>query len=1135
MTRRFPITTLVLLASSCSAFARNVDFNTDIRPILSNKCYQCHGPDEAERKADLRLDTQAGSRIDLGGYAAITPGKPDDSELIFRVETDDTDEIMPPPKHGKPLSAGEIALLKTWIAEGGDYAQHWAYVKPVRPEAPGVSDPKWPKNDIDRFLRARLDSEGLKPMSEADRYALGRRLALDLTGLPPTIEEVDAFVNNASPTAYEVYVDALLAKPAFGEHWARMWMDLARYADSAGYADDPTRTIWAYRDWVIRAINANQPFDQFTIDQIAGDLVQNPTEDQLIATAFHRNTMTNSEGGTNDEEFRNVAVVDRVNTTMAVWMGTTAACAQCHTHKFDPITLEEYFQLFAFFNQTEDADLKDERPTIEIWSKEDEQKKADWTKQIEDLKGVLAKATPELAAAEDKWLTEIRQEPEWAALKPLSAKAETGKLSIEGERVVATGEKPEKDVYTVELEVPQGKLTGLRLDIPAEQTENFVITQVGAAFVPEGSSALNGRFVRVELPGAGKFLHLAEVEVFSGGANIGPQGKATQVSTDFGGPANLANDGNTDGDFQKKSVSHTAAGENPWWELDLGAVKPVERIALWNRTDGATAERIKGYKIQLLDEKRGVVWEDAPDAVPNPSAEFDTSGVRNLKFAAALADFSQAGFDPQQLLAAKLDPKKGWAIGGATGKPHDLTLIPGSPIEISAPGKLVLTLRLESEFAKHVLTHFQVSATTSAGASEWAKIPGDIRDLIRASELNEAQNAKLAEYYRSIAPLLKTERTELAKVEKQLAEIKPTTTVPVMRELPEDKSRKTHVQARGNFESLEQEVSAGTPAVFPPLREDLPKNRLALAHWLVDAENPLTARVVANRYWEAIFGAGIVSTPEEFGSQGELPFHPELLDWLATELVVMKWDTKKFLKLLVSTAAYRQSSEVNEQLLEIDPDNRLLARGPRFRLSAEMIRDQALFASGLLSDKMYGTPAQPPQPEMGLTAAFGSKTDWTTSMGEDKYRRGLYTAWRRSNPYPSMATFDAPNREVCAVNRSRTNTPLQALVTLNDPVYVEASQALARKMAEAGDTPEARVALGFRRCVSRPPSDAELAKLVDLHARAKARFAEQPEQAKLLAEDPLGPLPAGADAVELAAWTVVGNVLLNLDEIFMKR
>jgi hypothetical protein len=684
---------------------------------------------------------------------------------------------MPPRKTGKKLTPQEIDLLTRWVKQGAPYAAHWAYVKPVRPPLPRLRNPQvTARNPIDHFLLARLEAEGLKPAPEADRYALVRRVSLDLTGLPPTPEEADAFVNDRSPDAYEKLVDRLLNKPAYGEHWARMWLDLARYADSAGYADDPPRTIWAYRDYVIRSFNANKPFDQFTVEQFAGDLLPSPTEEQLIATAFHRNTLTNSEGGTNDEEFRSVAIVDRVNTTLTVWMGISIACAQCHTHKFDPISQKEYFQVFAILNNTEDADRRDESPLLSLWSEGQRQQRA--------------KLHQEIAAAEQ-------------ALK-------------------------------------------------------------------------------------------------------------------------------------------------------------------------------------------------------------------------------------------------------------------------------------------------------QAPAAEQPKL-----------------------------------REKVAALQKQLAGMKPETTAPIMRELTGAQRRKTRIQLRGNFLQLGEEVSEGVPAAFHPLPQGARRDRLALARWLVDDDNPLTARVIANRYWEQIFGVGLVRSSEEFGSQGELPSHPELLDWLATELVRQQWDLKRFLKLLVTSAAYRQSSRVTADLFERDPDNRLLARGPRVRLSAEMVRDHALFVGGLLSDRVGGPSVKPPQPALGISAAFGGSIDWKTSEGKDRYRRGLYTEWRRSNPYPSMATFDAPNREVCTVRRNRTNTPLQALVTLNDTVYVEAAQALARRMAGAAPVEKARH--GFRLCLARPPSEQELARLLRLYEEARAEFAQDAGKAKDVATKPLGPAPEGADVVELASWTVVANVLLNLDEMFLKR
>ena len=742
---------LAILLSPTAAVAQplpaKIDFNRDVRPILSNNCFHCHGPDEKERKADLRLDVRTPETL----------GKQGASPLLDRVNETEGSALMPPPKSGKKLTQRERDVLKQWVQEGASYATHWAYVKPTRPAVPRPGHP------IDAFILNRLAREKLSPAPAADKLTLVRRVTLDLTGLPPTPEEVDAFVKDTSADAYEKLVDRLLARPAFGEHWARMWLDLARYADSAGYADDPPRTIWKYRDWVIAAFNKNMPFDRFTIEQLAGDMLPNPTDEQLTATAFHRNTLTNSEGGTNDEEFRNVAVVDRVNTTFTVWMGTSMACAQCHTHKYDPLTQTEYFASFAFFNNTADADRNDESPTLPFW-------------------------TPELLA--------------------------------------------------------------------------------------------------------------------------------------------------------KKKVL----------EKDIAALEA----------------KVKGKK---ADE-------------------------------------------------------------------------------------------------------------------------------------------------------MKAERDQLAAKKKELAAVKPPTTVPVMKELDGKSRRVTKLQYRGNFMDLGDVVTEGTPAAFHGWQKDAPKTRLEFAKWLVSNENPLTARVIANRFWEAIFGTGLVRTSEEFGTQGEPPSHPELLDWLATELAT-KWDVKSFLKLLVTSSAYKQSSKVTPAAFERDPENRLLARGPRVRLTAEMVRDQALAASGLLSAKLYGPSVKPPQPNLGVSAAFGGSIDWQTSTGEDKFRRGLYVMWRRSNPYPSMSTFDAPNRDVCAVRRTRTNTPLQALVLMNDPVYIEAAQALAKRATD--EKIEDGVRRMFRLCLVRPPTDDEVARLVKLHADARAKFEKDAAKSKALAATP-------ADAAKV----VVASVLLNLDEMMMK-
>ncbi len=781
---------MAIVAVPLAAAGDSPSFTRDIKPLLSNRCAQCHGPDAETREGGddegLRLDTLEGSRADLGGRAAIVPGKLDESALIARITSTDPDTVMPPPDSGTPLTPAEVDLLSRWITAGAEYEPHWAYVPPQRPAVPVVKHAAWPKNEIDRFILARLEVEGLSPQPEADRCTLARRLALDLTGLPPTPEEVDAFVADEAPDAVERFIDRLLEHDGYGEHVARQWLDLARYADSAGYAEDRPRTIWGWRDWVIKACDSNMPFDEFTIRQVAGDLLPDATLDDRIATAFHRNTLNNSEGGTIDEEFRVAAVIDRVNTTMSTWMGTTIACAQCHDHKYDPLSQKEFFGIYAILNQTADADSPNESPFV-------------------------------------------------------------------------------------------------------------------ALFTPE-------------------------------------------------------------------------------------------------------------------QEAR------------------------------------------RELLAAEL-----------------------------------------AEIAKNV-----------PAARDKALEPPEFRPL----------------------------RELQASLQKQLDAIRPRTTVPVMEELPDPQRRVTKLQYRGNWNDLGPEVSPGMPVALSnatPLADGRP-DRLALAKWLVDPANPLTARVVVNRIWERFFGIGIVSTSEEFGAQGELPSHPELLDWLACELVDRGWDTKAIIRLIVSSAAYRQTSKCPPEVIARDQENGLVSCGPRVRLSAEVIRDQALAASGLLSRKKGGPSVNPPQPDLGLTAAFGGGLDWTTSKGEDRYRRAIYTTWRRSNPYPSMATFDAPNREVCTVRRPRTNTPLQALVTLNDPVYVEAAQALARRMIrEGGSNAADRAIRGFRLVLARSPTGPEIDRLIKLFDDAAAEYHSDAAAAKQMATEPLGNPPAdlGADTADLAAWTVVANVLLNLDETFM--
>ncbi len=1022
-----------LLAVAAVSHAATPDFNKEIRPILSNYCFHCHGPDEKERKGGengLRLDTLEGALVDLGGYKAIVPGDPDKSELIKRLITDDDDEFMPPKKTGKVLNKREIDLLRAWIKGGAPYAKHWAYEAPKRPVVPPVPAAAWEvRNPIDAFIFERLAKEKLKPQPEADRPTLARRAALDLTGLPPSPEEVDAFVKDTAANAFEHFVDAQLAKPAYGEHWARMWLDLARYADSAGFADDPSRNIWAYRDYVIRAYNSNKPFDQFSIEQIAGDLLPNPTEEQIIATAFHRNTLTNSEGGTPDEEYRSAAIVDRANTTMAVWMGTSFACAQCHTHKYDPISHHEYFQMYAFFNNTEDDDRRNEEPLLHFYSESQKQQRTKISAEIAEMETGLKNLGPDVLAKADQWVKTAPVKVEWNEFYPTTAKAESGTpLSIvAGGKVLAGKNNAKTDSYTFTftLKAPQ-KITAIKVATLTHES----------------------------LPG------------------MGP--------------------GFAAGNF--------------------------------------TITRIHASQVPAVPKQ--------PDSSP-------------IKFKSATADFTQENYDAASVIAdaPKADKKKklGWAIGGGTGESHSITLLAATPVELPAGTTLSVTLEMKSGAAGHNPGLVRIATTSSdkigenlailaAAQASMAKLPNNVDSEWKFYRATDAERAAfLRDYYlRQHSPEMKPKWDKLAALRRQLDSIRPDT-VPIQRELAESKRRKTQIHIRGNYLNLGDAVTEGVPAIFHPLPKDAPMNRLSLARWLVDGKNPLTARVVANRYWESIFGIGIVRTSEEFGAQGEQPSNAELLDWLATELVALKWDTKAFLKTLVTSAAYRQSSRVTPEALERDPENQLVSRGPRVRHTAEMVRDQALAVSGLLSPKMYGPSVRPAQPSSGLAAAFGGKLDWKASEGEDRVRRGIYTEWRRTSPYASMMTFDATSREVCTIRRNRSNTPLQALVTLNDPVYIEAAQALARRISNAAKTPEERTRAAWSFVLQREPSPSESQRTLQLLADARTQFAQDPKKATEMATNPIGAAPKDADLTELAAWTAVSNVLLNLDETLMKR
>jgi hypothetical protein len=1145
---------VIVWIGSIAAADDRVDFNREIRPILAKKCFACHGPDEEHREAGLRLDLLEGATAKLeSGAAAIVPSNSAQSELIRRIRSADESERMPPAETGITLTAEQKSLLTRWIDQGASFAPHWSFVKPVRPKVP-TSEPIVPAaSAIDLFVRQRLDAAGLKPAPLADRFALIRRLSLDLRGLPPTLDEAEAFVNDQSPDAIERLTDRYLADPAYGERWARMWLDLARYADSRGYGSDPLRpNIWRYRDWVIDAFNANQPFDQFTVDQLAGDLLPSATLEQKVATAFHRNTMTNTEGGTDDEEFRVAAVKDRADTTMQVWMGITLGCAKCHNHKYDPISQREYYSFFAIFNQTADSDKGDDAPFISAPTREYHERVRLIDEQIAAVRQKLELPTPELAAEQAKWEASLLVKATWQPLTPVEMNSKGGATfkAIDDGSVQVSGENPNQDSFTLSAKTDLAGITALRLEtIPdpslpqasaaRSPSGDFRLTRFSATAQDANASdtAATGRFVRIELPGNGKMLSLAEVQVFDGADNVALKGTAKQSSTDYEGEAKRALDGNTNGHyFEANSTTHTKIEANPWWEVDLGDGKLIERISIWNRTDGGDAigSRLASYKVAILDAERKVVWQQSPPDFPKPSTALAVSGVTSIAFAEALANYSADGLPIASVVKSPADPKAGWGVGAQRDKPHWAVFVASAPL--SAKGSTLLKIKLDFQGPEpqQTLGRFRLSATSDAGILNRLKMPAEILAIVDTPAANRTaeQQAKLAAHYRTLASNLKPLRDQITALEKSKP---PMPTVPVFQQLAAGQERKTFIQIKGNFLTKGEEVAPALPAAWHPLEESIPRDRLGIARWIVHPDNPLTARVMTNRLWAQLFGMGIVETEEDFGIQGEQPSHPDLLDWLAIEFMRRGWGVKAMLRTVVGSDTYRQSARVSPESLAQDPRNRLLSRGARFRLEAEMVRDQALAISGLLSHKLRGPSVFPPQPAGLWQAAFNGERTWTTSTGEDKYRRGLYTFWRRTTPYPSMTTFDATSREICAMRRIRTNTPLQAFVTLNDPVYVEASQALARRIIQdGGTTPTERAALGLRLCLIRPPSESQIQSLVALYESELAHYQSDAAAAEQLATQPLGPLPSGLRPAEAAAWTVVANVLLNMDGVLMR-
>ncbi len=1015
-----PLGALLLAAAPLALNASPVDFEQDIRPILNDNCLICHGPDEQKRKGGLRLDLQSEAyKPGKSDLPAIVPGQPDQSELFRRVVTTDEDDRMPPAKTGKQLTPAQIDLLRQWIAQGAPWKDHWAFAPVTQPTPPAVRQTAWIRNDIDRFILARLEAEGLTPAPEADRRTLIRRLCFDLTGLPPAPAEVEAFVRDPDDRAYERLVDRLLASPHYGERIASWWLDLARYADSNGYQVDLTRSIWPYRDWVVRAFNRNQPFDQFTIEQLAGDLLPEPTLEQRIATGFHRNTKINDEGGGDAEEYRTKAVKDRVATTATTWLGLTMMCAECHTHKYDPITQEEYYRFYAFFNSTTDGGNYNVEPTLAVPAPDRRRQRAYLDAQLAAASQSKSSLESHLAGTQAAWEESVRTQPpawEFLTLTNLISTGGSTYTNLPDASVLATGLNPIYDTITFEADSTLETITGVLLEV-----------------LPDPSLPKNG-------PGR------------------------------WGQSGNFI----------------------------------LDEFALW--------------------------------ATPRHGAAVDAS--TNVFFSTAVADWEQLYYRAEH--AVDRNPKTGWAIGPRFGQRHFLIATPRQPI--AHPGGARLGFKFESYHGNsHVVGRWRVAVTRAPDPTACWPVTDDLRALLEipAAQRDAAQQQAVMAAHRSSSPEYRRLEKELHRLTLRIQELeqaKPATLVMQERKEP----RESYVHLRGDFLSKGPVVTPGVPAFLPPLPADEPPNRLTLARWLVSPANPLTPRVTANRLWERFFGTGLVKTSEDFGKQAESPSHPDLLDWLASQLVYNGWNLQALQRQILLSASYRQSAAVDARKLEHDLFNRLLARGPRFRLDAEAIRDQALAISGLLVPDLGGPsvyPAQIPNlwKEIGFLRPEIGMDEWPASEGPDLYRRALYTFWRRVCTYPTFATFDAPSRDVCLARRPRTNTPLQALAALNEPTLLECARVFAQRiLLEGGPQPQDQLAFAFQLATARPPTDAERTRLLQFHDRQLAEFQRDPQAADQLLAVGAAPRPPHLDRARLAAWMMVANVLLNLDETLTK-
>jgi len=1001
----------------------DLSFSADIRPLLSKYCISCHGPDKAKRKADLRLDVPESAFADLGGYAAIIPGKPEESEIYLRMVTKEKDDIMPPPDAKNPMSREDIEKLKQWIAEGAPFEDHWAFSAPVRKPVPKVPNQDWSKHPIDAFLFEKMAEKGLKPQVTASKETLLRRAFLSLTGLPPAPADILRFANDQSGDAYGKQVDRLLQSRQYGEHRARYWLDAARYGDTHGLHLDNERAIWPYRDWVIQALNDNKPFDTFTIEQLAGDLLPNPGIDQLVATGFNRCNVTTSEGGAIPEEFAVRYGVDRVNTLTTVWMGVTVGCAQCHDHKFDPFTQKEFYQLFAYYNNLDEKAMDGNAfiypPTVQLTSDEDHEKLASFDQKIERIEKAIRVN-----------LASIDYE-------------DPGRRAKDKER---------KDYIWIEDELPEGAKAS-----DADGGWQFV----------SGSGFPTYQGIKSHRRSA--------------------QGSGQHFFT------------------EARSKLVVGSGDTLFTYVYLDPIKPPKSIMLQFHTN---------------DWEHRAFWGE--DVIPHGSGK--GAGHQWLGDLPEPGQWVRLEVPADSVGLSAGDRLDGWAFSQFDGTVY----WDHSGIHTQIPQGN------EGFQSLSVWMHF-------IGQAKDAGLPKDLKTIAKkgTDKRSNAENQILRDYFlehvcsetQFLFSALHDQKKKISNARSKYEQGIPISLISKERKEPRD----TFVLVRGEYDKHADKVIPAVPEVLPPLPEGAPNNRLGLAQWLVDPAHPLTARVMVNRFWHQHFGRPLVMTAEDFGTQGELPSHPELLDWLAVEFIESGWDMKHIHRLIITSAAFKQSSAISPQALEIDPENRFLSHGPRYRLDAEVLRDSALFISGLLVEKMGGKGVKPYQPSgLWKAVAYPSSTtaNYKRDNGDALYRRSIYTFVKRTSPPPSMSTFDAPNREACTVKRERTNTPLQALAMMNDIQYVEAARCFAERVVEQSlPETEQRLNYAMQLATGRTLAEDELKLLGNLYTEHMATFKKNQEAAKGLIQTGEAPRISDATPEELASLTMICNLILNLDEI----